>query len=142
MDFNHTDKIVPQSGVIAWRGQGSSLEVVLVTSRSRKRWVIPKGGLEPDMTPAESAANEAWEEAGLLGRVSEQPLGCYGYVKMGLLHRVEVYSLQVAQVLEQWLEMHQRSRRWVSPQAAADLVHEEGLKAILRSLNEAIGVGE
>lgn len=138
MDFNQTDKIVPQSGVVAWRRQGSGLEVMLVTSRSGQRWVIPKGGLEPDMTPAESAAKEAWEEAGLLGEVSDHSLGHYGYVKMGMLHRVEVYSLQVTEVLDQWLECHQRTRQWMSPQAAAELVHEEGLKAILRAFEGAL----
>jgi 8-oxo-dGTP pyrophosphatase MutT (NUDIX family) len=61
--------LVEQSGVIPYRIENGQIEVMVITSSTGKRWVIPKGLIEPDMTPQDSAAKEAWEEAGLLGKV-------------------------------------------------------------------------
>ena len=41
--------------------------VCLITSRNGKRWVIPKGWIEPGQTAGETALQEAYEEAGLVG---------------------------------------------------------------------------
>ena len=72
-----------QSGVIPYRFKQGVLEILLITSQHRKRWVIPKGVIEPDLTAVESAIQEAWEEAGLTGRASEQTIGSYIYYKWG-----------------------------------------------------------
>lgn len=64
-----------QSAVIPYRFGADGLEVLLITSRKRKRWVLPKGVVEPGMTPAGSAEKEAFEEAGIEGRVDDRPLG-------------------------------------------------------------------
>lgn len=49
--------------------------VMLVTSRETHRWVLPKGWAEPKLAPHELAAKEAFEEAGLVGVVSPEPIG-------------------------------------------------------------------
>ena len=49
--------------------------VCMVTSRSGRRWVLPKGKIESRQTPAQAAAAEAWEEAGLTGRLGERTVG-------------------------------------------------------------------
>ena len=51
--------------------------VCMVTSSSRRRWVLPKGVIDPGHTPGEAALVEAWEEAGLLGTLDPEPLGSY-----------------------------------------------------------------
>jgi 8-oxo-dGTP pyrophosphatase MutT (NUDIX family) len=56
--------------VIPYRIRDGKIEVMLITSSTRKRWIIPKGMIEPDMTPQDSAAKEAWEEAGIIGQVA------------------------------------------------------------------------
>jgi 8-oxo-dGTP pyrophosphatase MutT (NUDIX family) len=43
-----------QSAVVPYRRGTNGLEVLLITSRKRKRWVLPKGVIEPDMTPSAS----------------------------------------------------------------------------------------
>ena len=72
-----------QSGVVPYRWLEGRLEVLLITSLRRGRWIIPKGIVEPDMTPAESAAMEAFEEAGVKGRVGTEPIGEYTVNKWG-----------------------------------------------------------
>ena len=64
-----------QSAALPYRVVDSQIEILLVTSRRKKRWVLPKGVVEPGMSPAESAAKEAWEEAGTEGDVTPRTLG-------------------------------------------------------------------
>ncbi len=80
-----------QSSVLPYRLGKKGLEVLMITSMKRKRWIIPKGIVEPDMTPWDSAAKEALEEAGVEGDVSSQKIGRYHYEKWGGLCRCDVF---------------------------------------------------
>ncbi len=122
-----------QSAVIPYRLDSGSLEILMITSRRKKRWVIPKGIIEPNLSPQLSAAKEALEEAGLEGQVSPTPLGNYEYHKWKGTCKVEVYTLQVEKVLDRWQEDY-RDREWISLHAAINRAEEPGLKEILRSL--------
>ena len=83
-----------QSAVIPYRRlDDGTYEVLLVTSHRRRRWVVPKGLLEPGLTPAESALNEAREEAGVLAEDPAGPIGRYEYKKWGGVCDVEVYAV-------------------------------------------------
>ena len=106
-----TALLIEQSGVIPYRIQDGQIEVMLITSSASKRWVIPKGLIEPDMTPQDSAAKEAWEEAGLLGKVFPDLLGTYEYQKSGYICQVGVFLMQVQAVLEIWPEASKRKRQ-------------------------------
>jgi 8-oxo-dGTP pyrophosphatase MutT (NUDIX family) len=64
-----------QSGVIPYRKKQGKIEVMLITSRNKGRWIIPKGVIEPDLNPRASAAKEAFEEAGVQGDVHSKLLG-------------------------------------------------------------------
>ncbi|MFB8796026.1 MAG: NUDIX hydrolase [Microcoleus sp.] len=126
--------LVEQSGVIPYRIQNGKIEVMLITSSGGKRWVIPKGLIEPEMTPEDSAAKEAWEEAGLLGQVFPDLMGTYEYYKSGYTCQVEVFLLQVETVVENWPEAYKRKRQWVSIPKAIKRVDEPDLKLILGDL--------
>src|SRR5438128_3089184 len=93
-------------------------QVCLVTSASGKRWVVPKGCLEPGKSAAEIALQEAWEEAGLVGLLQPEPLGSYLYEKDGLLCHVIVYLMHVTEAAESYPESWLRQRVWVSPAQA------------------------
>ena len=120
-----------QSAVVPYRINQDEVEILLITSRRKKRWVLPKGIHEPHLSAAESAAKEALEEAGVEGRTSESPIGRYSYEKWGGICAVEVYSMRVERIHETWLESY-RDRSWVSPLEAANRVDEPVLKQILR----------
>ena len=126
--------LVEQSGVIPYRIMDGQIEVMLITSSASKRWVIPKGLIEPDMTPEDSAAKEAWEEAGVLGQVFPNLMGIYEYYKSGCTWQVDVFLLQVETVVENWPEAYKRKRQWVSIPKAIKRVDEPDLKLILGDL--------
>ena len=73
--------LLQQAGVIPYRFEAGALQVLLITSRGSGRWVIPKGGIEKGFSPAQAAAREAYEEAGVKGRISDAPLGSFTYSK-------------------------------------------------------------
>ncbi|CBN55491.1 NUDIX hydrolase [Kamptonema animale CS-326] len=129
---------IQQSGVIPYRILDGEIEIMVITSSTGKRWVIPKGLVEPDMTPQDSAAKEAWEEAGLIGNVLPTLLGTYEYQKWGRICRVEVFLLQVEIVLESWPEAKKRKREWVSLAKAVKRVEEAELKRILTDLTSML----
>ena len=127
-----------QSGVLAYRRGAGGIEVVLITSRRRRRWVIPKGVVERSLTPAESAAKEAFEEAGVTGPLDPRPVGRYDYRKWGGTCTVEVFLLRVREVLEEWAESEVRERQWLSPSQASRLVEEPALSELIRALPQLV----
>jgi 8-oxo-dGTP pyrophosphatase MutT (NUDIX family) len=129
-----------QSAALPLLGAGDAMRVVLVTSRETRRWVVPKGWIEPAEPPHRSAAREAFEEAGLHGEADPDPIGLYAYPKRfrrGVVMPTEVlvFRFRVSQLLEEWPERQERERRLFAPHIAADLVAEPGLAALLRSLS-------
>lgn len=129
-----------QYGVVPLKaGEDGSPRILLVTSRETRRWVLPRGNPVPGLSPAESAAQEAFEEAGILGELGSEPLGTYRYGKRkrsGALIPAEVhlFRLDVREELADWPERGQRERRWFEVHAAAAAVDEPELQALIRSL--------
>jgi phosphohistidine phosphatase len=132
-----------QSGVLPYRlGCGetsnSDIEILLITSRKRKHWVIPKGIVEPSMHPQESAIKEAFEEAGIKGNLAHTAIGVYAYQKWSGTCRVEVFPFEVTTELQEWPESEFRTREWMSLEEAVNRVREDALKGLLRKLPEYI----
>jgi len=126
-----------QYAALPWR-QAQGLEILLITSRETRRWVIPKGWPIPEKNAAESAAQEAYEEAGIRGQMSALALGHYIYRKRQRggarkRFRVEVFAMEVTEVLDLWPEAHERARQWLSPAEAAARVDEPELAALIRA---------
>jgi 8-oxo-dGTP pyrophosphatase MutT (NUDIX family) len=118
--------------------QGTRL--VLITSRETRRWVVPKGWIEPREAPHLSAAREAFEEAGLAGEAEASPCGRYAYAKKlarGTLAPTEVlvFRFRVSALLDHWPERRERERRLFTPAEAAALVAEPELAALIRALS-------
>jgi 8-oxo-dGTP pyrophosphatase MutT (NUDIX family) len=129
-----------QVAAVAVRRQVSGkLEVLLVTSRETRRWVVPKGWPWPEVPDHEAAAAEAWEEAGVRGRVLADRLGVYTYEKRRdgshLAVDVVAYLLEVSDEESIWPEMDERQRAWFNLAEAAQAVEEPELKALLLSLD-------
>ncbi len=122
-----------QSGVIPYIKNNGDIDIVLITNIKSKRWVIPKGVIELDLTPQASAVKEAYEEAGIKGIVEENEVGSYQYVKWGDICTVKVYLLKVTNLLTDWPEKDKRTRRLCSVEEALSMIEEEGLKRIIKS---------
>jgi 8-oxo-dGTP pyrophosphatase MutT (NUDIX family) len=121
------------------RGADGSIEIMLVTSLRSRRWIIPKGWPAAGLPPWESAAREAMEEGGLVGRISERPIGSYSYEKRtgrGSTVRctVQTFALEVEAQLSEWPEQDRRSTRWFAPEDAAKAVQEPELQALIANL--------
>ncbi|HBI41591.1 MAG TPA: NUDIX hydrolase [Planctomycetales bacterium] len=106
-------------------------DICLVTSRNGKRWVAPKGCMEPGKTAGEIALQEAWEEAGLVGVLEPEPIGSYVYQKDGLTCHVIVFLMEVTSESAVWPEQSFRQRRWLSAAKAAERVADPGLRALI-----------
>lgn len=126
-----------QFAALPWRRTtDGEVEVLLITSRETRRWVIPKGWPINGMKSAKSAAQEAFEEAGVRGKVRKAPVGAYAYdkrLKNGRLQhvRVAVFALQVESEAEAYPELGQREKRWLPVAEAATLVDEPELMVVL-----------
>lgn len=114
------------------------IKVMLVTSRETGRPVLPKGWTEETLSDAEAAEREAFEEAGIKGKIAKKPIGAYDYVKIigpgfALPCTVAVYPLQIRKHLKTWPEMNERERLWLTAEEAASRVAEPELAGILRN---------
>jgi 8-oxo-dGTP pyrophosphatase MutT (NUDIX family) len=133
--------LLTQYGVIpVRRGVGGAMEVLLITSRETRRWVVPRGNPIPGRSPEDAAAQEAFEEAGISGFV-RKPVGRYRYDKRRrdgsfVPAEVELFRLEVEAESEEWPEKAQRERRWFGIEAAAAAVAEADLAALIRGLGE------
>jgi 8-oxo-dGTP pyrophosphatase MutT (NUDIX family) len=133
-------QVVRQAAALCIRVERSGEQkVLLLSSRGSGRWVVPKGTVERYETPRECAGREAFEEAGITGKVSKRPVGFYTYIKDGKTSPllVSVFTLQVKAQRSDFREKGQRVRSWVSLQEAAALVAEPELKGLLLGVRDA-----
>jgi 8-oxo-dGTP pyrophosphatase MutT (NUDIX family) len=125
-----------QVAALCWRRHRGVLEALLITSRDTGRWIIPKGWPIAGIAPHEVAAREAWEEAGVRGHVGAACIGSFGYDKLvgpARLLRciVAVYPFEVVATARTWPERRARERRWMPAPAAAMLLREADLGALI-----------
>lgn len=131
-----------QVAALCWRAR-PGLEMLLVTSLSTRRWILPKGWPVAHLSLAQSAAHEAEEEAGVTGAVSDTALGSYDYLKRRrdgstLPCRVFVFALQVTGHLALFAEQGARELSWLPFQRAAEQVSEPGLRPILLDFHASL----
>jgi 8-oxo-dGTP pyrophosphatase MutT (NUDIX family) len=120
--------IIRQAGVLAINGE----HICVVSSRGGKRWVVPKGCLEPGKTAAEIALQEAWEEAGLVGVLQPEPIGTYLYVKSNFTCHVTVFLMSVTDTADRWPEDDFRQRCWLNVAQALLRIDDPGLRELIR----------
>jgi len=130
---------IRQVAAIPFRlGQDGDIEIMLVTSRTTKRFIVPKGWPMKGKSGRKAAMTEAQEEAGVLGKILKEPAGTYSYWKR-LANRfvhvdVIVYLLEVTEELADWQEAKRRQRAWLAPADAASLIDEPDLSTLVSAL--------
>lgn len=137
---SHKSDVRSQFGALCYRVVKGQVQILLITSRRSRRWIAPKGWPMDSLTPAAAAAQEAWEEAGVKGRVHDGCLGIYSYVKEMpkdelLPVIVMVFPIRVKSLAADFPEKGQRQRRWFSQRKAARRVAEPELARIIRDFN-------
>ncbi|WP_299397802.1 NUDIX hydrolase [Pelagibius sp.] len=131
-----------QCAVLAYRLSKRGPKIALVTSLETRRWVLPKGNLVNGLSARESAALEAFEEAGLEGTMAKRSCGSYDYekteLKGGALCRVSVYPMAVTRVKRNWPEKALRQRKWMSIEKAVAAVGEAELKTLIARFGKTL----
>ena len=132
-----------QCAVLAYRQSDKGLRVVLVTSLGTRRWVLPKGNIVAGLSARDSAAQEAFEEAGVEGSPGKRSIGSYDYEKTQLKGgdrcRVAVFPMAVTRIKRNWPEKGLRRRKWMTLENAAAAVDEAGLKKLIARFGKKFG---
>lgn len=117
-----------QAAALPFIVEDGTLRVLLITTRRSGRWTLPKGGIGRGMTAWDSAAREAYEEAGVFGDIARRPLGSFRRIKrkggQKIVARIDVYPLLVRGQVEDWPEKGIRRVLFVPPETAATMVDE------------------
>ena len=137
------DQYVAQAAAIPIRTDAETgrLQVLMIRRRDGRKWGIPKGLVDPGDTHEETALNEAWEEAGLEGRLLGAAIGTYRYRKWGARLTVAVYVMEVVQQAPSWEESALRQRRWVPFAEAGILLADHPVASLLDRAHTLVTVG-
>lgn len=137
-------QILRQSGVLPYQYKNGTFNVLLVTTTSKQEWIIPKGNIEKNLTPRESALKEAVEEAGIKGVITGESIGSYAFQKKktGRICSVEVFPMKVEKEMIEWEEKGKRERCWCTPEEAMARVSNTQLKELIIDAAEKINDSE
>jgi 8-oxo-dGTP pyrophosphatase MutT (NUDIX family) len=124
-----------QSAVIPYRISKKGLEILLITSLKKKNWIVPKGYLEFNLTPFESAKKEAYEEAGVLGSNETLEVGSFKLDKPIGHCMIKVFTMEVYEVLEDYPEINDRKRKWFTPEEAVKAISIPEIGEMIKELN-------
>lgn len=126
-----------QFAALCWRRHKGKVQVLVITSRRRKRWILPKGWPMDGKTPAECALIEAWEEAGVRGMAQDACIGVYSYARIregeaSVPCLALLYPVKVKKLRDKFPEAKDRKRKWVSRKKAAKMVDSRELGKLIK----------
>ncbi len=129
-----------QCAALCYRMKNGKVQVLLITSRGTKRWIIPKGWQVKGRSMAQSAVIEAWEEAGVIGRAKGDTLGQFNYIKSEGPGRLSpctatVFAVKVKSLKSKFPERGQRRLKWLGRKKAAAKVADPALGALIRDFD-------
>ncbi|MBT0956200.1 NUDIX hydrolase [Alphaproteobacteria bacterium KMM 3653] len=135
MGDNSKRDLRTQFGALCYRVVGGKTQILLITSRTRKRWILPKGWPMDGESPTHAAETEAWEEAGAKGKIKPVCIGIYGYRKQfdgeEMPCMVAIFPLKVKSLASDFPERDERRRKWFSLAKAAKKVDEPELRHLI-----------
>jgi 8-oxo-dGTP pyrophosphatase MutT (NUDIX family) len=120
-----------QAGAVPFRTSAAGTEVLLITSRTSKSWIFPKGTIEAGQTASEAAVREAFEEAGIAGRLLAEPIGTYRYARLDIEYVVEMFAMEVTLEHADWPEKAERQRQWVPLDESQTLIGHAHLERVV-----------
>jgi 8-oxo-dGTP pyrophosphatase MutT (NUDIX family) len=129
-----------QFAALPYRVRDDDLEILLITTRKKRRWSVPKGWPIRRSTPQQTAVIEAYEEAGVRGDVGEAEIGRFRKRRQRknqqVVCEVQIFPLEVTRQQNHWPEKQERSRMWVAPRKAAKLVKKSGLRRAIKNFGD------
>ena len=133
-----------QYAALPWRKVKGKIEILLITTSNARLWIVPKGWPIEGLTPSESAAQEALEEAGLEGEIAAEPLGTFRHHKLAksgetILCTVHLFPMEVTGQKQTWPEKHVREIRWFSVEEALARIKHPNLRRLIMKFVKSPG---
>ena len=140
IDPKSIDQLGKQVGCLCYKWVDKKLKVLIVTSKTTKRWIIPKGWIQKKLGASGSAAAEAWEEAGALGICNKKKFGDFKDVKIlkdgyPLECIVDVFLMKTITQKAEFPEKYIRSVKWIDPKDAVSFIRNESLIQLLKNFD-------
>ena len=137
-EINKPELEFNQSCVIPYRITNGSIELLLITSIKKQRWIFPKGYIEFNLSAFESAKKEAFEEAGVIGENETVELGSFELKKKDRSSHVQIFSMEVTKELKDYPEKNLRKRKWFTVKDALESIENTDIKNFVRKLETKI----
>jgi len=129
---------ISHAAAIPYRVAGRRIDVLCITSRNGKRWIIPKGQWDDGYDLREIAVMETWEESGAVGSLGEEAVGIYEDDRNGRQGRILVYAMKVDEVRDEYPESAIRERRWLALPEAVKLIDFAPLSSLVESFGKTL----
>ena len=133
-EINKPDFELNQSCVIPYRISDGNVELLLITSIKKQKWIFPKGMIEFNLSAFESAKKEAYEEAGVVGENETVELGSFELKKKNRLSHVKIFSMEVTKELKDYPEKNLRKRKWFTVKEALESLDNSDIKNFVQKL--------
>lgn len=137
-EINKSELEFNQSCVIPYRISNGNIELLLITSIKKQRWIFPKGFIEFNLSAFESAKKEAYEEAGVVGENETVELGSFDLKKKNQTSHVKIFSMEVTKELKDYPEKNLRKRKWFSVEDALGNIENSDIKNFVHKLENKI----
>lgn len=133
-EINKSEFEFIQSCVIPYRISNGSIELLLITSLKKQKWIFPKGFIEFNLSAFESAKKEAYEEAGVIGENETVELGSFELKKQNRSSHVKIFSMEVTKELKDYPEKNLRKRKWFTVKDALENIENSDIKNFVHKL--------
>jgi ADP-ribose pyrophosphatase YjhB (NUDIX family) len=133
-EVNKPEFEIKHSCVIPYRISNGSIELLLITSIKKQKWIFPKGFIEFNLSAFESAKKEAYEEAGVIGENETVELGSFDLKKKNQTSHVKIFSMEVTKELKDYPEKNLRKRKWFTVKEALENIENSDIKNFVNKL--------
>lgn len=133
-EVNKPEFEIKHSCVIPYRVSNGSIELLLITSIKKQKWIFPKGFIEFNLSAFESAKKEAYEEAGVIGENETVELGSFELKKKNSSSYVKIFSMEVTKELKDYPEKNLRKRKWFTVKEALENIENSDIKNFVNKL--------
>lgn len=126
-------------GVIPFAVKEERIAIMFVTSQQRGRWILPKGNLEEGESHKKGCKREAFEEAGVKGKILKDfpiTMAISKSAESGLVQTaVTYYPMLVTEQADEWPEQDKRERHWALMKDAYQVTDRADFQQLIKQFD-------